>query len=147
VSDLKRTVDTAKEIIKYHPNTEVIYTQALREQSFGMHEGKPYGTVSKEASKADTTRMEFKPEGGESALEMKKRVAEFIHDLIKTDHDKTILLISHGGPIRYYLIHLLEVPDEKIDEYKHGNCAVTILETDGKQHEIHALKCEKHLAE
>ena len=147
VSDLKRAVDTAKEIIKDHPNAEVIYTQALREQSFGVHEGKPYGTVSEEASKADKTRMEFKPEGGESLLEMKKRVTDFMHDIIKTNHDKTILIISHGGPIRHYLIHLLEVPDERINEYKHGNCAVTILETDGKQHEIHVLKCERHLAE
>jgi broad specificity phosphatase PhoE len=146
VSDLKRAVDTAAEVIKYHPNAEVIYTEELREQDLGIHEGKPYGTIGAAAEDAGIERQEFKPEGGESLLELRKRASDFIHKLIKENHDKTVLLITHGGPIRQYLIHLQKDPEEKTD-YKHGNCAVTILETDGHKHEIHALKCEKHLTE
>jgi len=33
-SDLARTVDTVKEIIKYHPNAQIQFTKELREMHF-----------------------------------------------------------------------------------------------------------------
>ncbi len=145
VSDLKRCVDTAAEIIKFHPKAEVIYEPAVREQNFGIFEGKPYGSMTKAAEAAGINPYELKPEGGESFSEFRKRVVTFIEQLIKKEHDKTILIVSHGGPIRHFLLHYLKVPKEKWPEYVHENCAVTILEIDEKGHKIISFKCTKHI--
>lgn len=147
VSDLKRAVDTAAEIIRYHPNAEVTYAPELREQAFGIYEGKPWGTVAEEAKKAGIRKYDFKIQGGESWPEMTKRITDFVHALIHKEKDKTILIVSHGGPIRFFLISFLKVPEEKWDDYKHENCAVTILDIDEKGHRINSFKCVKHLTE
>jgi broad specificity phosphatase PhoE len=146
VSDLKRCVDTAAEIIKFHPKAEVIYEPAVREQNLGIYEGKPHGSMRKAAEAAGVHPYEFKPEGGESFPELRKRIRTFIDALIKKEHNKTVLIVSHGGPIRQFLIDYLKAPHDKWDDYSHANCAVTILEIDEKGHEIHALRCVKHLA-
>ncbi len=145
VSDLKRCVDTAAAIIKFHPKAEVTYEPAIREQSFGIFEGKPYGTMGENANKIGAKKYQYKPEGGESMEELTKRVTTFLHKLIHQEKDKTILIVSHGGPIRFFLIDFLKVPEEQWDEYKHDNCAVTELEIDEKGHRILSLKCIKHL--
>lgn len=145
VSDLKRCIDTAAEIIKFHPKAEVTYEPAVREQHLGIFEGKPYGTMGKAAAAAGVDPYELKPEGGESFQELRKRISTFMEKLIKTEHDKTVLIVSHGGPISQFLIHYFKAPHEKWDEYTHLNCAVTILEIDEKGHKIHALRCVKHL--
>ena len=146
VSDLKRCVDTAAEIIKFHPNAEVAYEPAVREQNLGIFEGKPWGSMRKAAEAAGINPYELKPEGGESFQELRKRIATFLEKVIKTEHNKTVLIVSHGGPIRQFLIHYFKAPHEKWDEYTHDNCAVTIIEIDEKGHKIHALRCVKHLA-
>jgi len=146
VSDLKRAVDTAAEIIKYHPKTEVIYEPALREQSLGIFEGKPYERIVEAAKKAGLPRYKYKPEGGESWPEMTKRITTFLHQLVHQEKNKTILIVGHGGPIRFFLIDFLKAPEEQWEDYKHENCAVTILDIDEKGHKIHTFKCVKHLA-
>lgn len=145
VSDLKRCVDTAAEIIKFHPKAEVIYEPAVREQNLGIFEGMTHGSMRKAAEAAGIDPYELKPEGGESFQELRNRISTFMEQLIKKEHDKTVLIVSHGGPIRQFLLHYLKVPKEKWLEYIHENCAVTILEIDEKGHKIHALMCVKHL--
>lgn len=147
VSDLKRAVDTAAEIIKHHPKTEVIYEPALREQCHGVYEGSPYGTIGKAAQTAGVHKFHFKPDGGESVLEMQERITNFLHKLIHKHKSETILIVSHGGTIRFFLIGFLKAPEEKWDDYKHENCAVTELDIDEKGHKIVHFKCIKHLKE
>lgn len=143
-SDLQRCVDTTKEIIKYHPETKIEYTPELREQKKGIYEGKTVSEMDEDARKAGIHPYEFKPEGGESWPEMTQRMTKFIHKI--THEHKTALIISHGGAIRSFLIKLLNVPEEKWNEYKHGNTAVTILEINKNNQKIHTLNCQKHLS-
>jgi len=146
VSDLKRCVDTAAAIIKFHPKAEVIYEPALREQNLGTFEGKPYGSMGEAAKAAGIDKYHFKPEGGESTAEVRKRITAYMHHLIHQEKNKTVLVISHGYPIRYFLIDFLKAPEEQWEQYKHENCAVTILDIDEKGHKLHTFKCVKHLA-
>lgn len=44
-SDLKRTKDTLKKIIKFHPDTPVILTDKLRERAQGIFEGMLHSKV------------------------------------------------------------------------------------------------------
>ncbi len=141
VSDLQRTKDTAQEIIKHHPKIEVIHTPALRERNWGIFEGK----TRKEMIEADFNDENYRPEKGETRKEATQRVKEFIEKLIKTEHNKTILLVTHGGPIFYLLLHLFQKKWEEHEQYHHHNCALTILEINGKEKKIATLNCCKHL--
>ena len=143
-SDLKRAKDTAKEIIKYHPKTEVEYTPALRERNWGIYECKKGEEITKAIGRK-TDESNFTPEKGESYAEMRKRISKFINNLIKKEHNKTILLVTHGGPIMHLLLHLFQQNYEKHKKYMHHNCALTILEINRKQRKILTLNCCKHL--
>jgi len=146
VSDLKRAVDTAAEIIKHHPNVEVIYEPSLREQSHGIYEGSPYGTISKVAKEAGLAKMEFRPEGGESINDAKKRVKKFLDRIFNEDKDKTVLVVTHGGVIVNILIQLFNYPDEDYKTILPSNTAVSIIELDFKdRHKLITLNCIKHL--
>ncbi len=146
VSDLKRAVDTAKEIIKYHPNAGVIYEPRLRERNLGVLEGKPAEYFSEALENSGRDVFTFVPEGGESIPELKERIIQFFYDLIKTEQNSTVLLISHGGPIGDFLLHIFNLPNEKFKEYHPKNTAVTFLEIDDKANPIiEVLNCTEHL--
>ncbi len=146
VSDLQRTIDTAKEIIKYHPDAEVVYDPRIREQSHGVFEGTPWGTIKAEGDKAGKSRFEFKPDGGESSLEMYERVKGFIHSVAEKDKGKNVMMVSHGGPIVCLLIYLFNRPQEDFMMLQPHNTGVSILEIDFKnKHKILTLNCIKHL--
>ena len=53
----------------------------LREKGAGILEGKPLGTPSTLAKKAGVSAREFKPEGGESWLDVHMRVKDFIKEI------------------------------------------------------------------
>lgn len=149
VSDLKRTIDTASEIIKHHPKVEVVYEPLLRERNQGVLEKTPYGTFSKVAKEKGASVLEFKPEGGESINEVKQRVERFLERVMMLDKDKTILLVTHGGVIVNMLMRLLRIPDEE-DNYKvllPQNTAVTIMSIDCKSNKnnLETFNCVKHL--
>ncbi|HDN81252.1 MAG TPA: histidine phosphatase family protein [Methanomicrobia archaeon] len=145
VSDLKRAVDTAKEIIKYHPNAEVIYEPRLREQWYGTLEGKPSSHFWKALEKSGSDILTFKPGGGESIPELKERVIQFFSDLIKTEKDNTVLLVTHGGPIGNLLLYILNLPNERFKEYHPKNTAVSILKLNDGEIKIETLNCTEHL--
>jgi len=146
VSDLKRAVDTAKEIIKYHPNAEVIHDPRIREQKEGVLEGTPYGTLTREAEKRGLPRQEFRPEGGESINDMQLRVENFLKDVIRKETRENLLLVTHGGVIVGVLLYLLNIPREEYKKLMHDNTAVSIIELDFKdRHKLITLNCIKHL--
>jgi broad specificity phosphatase PhoE len=150
VSDLKRTIDTAREIIRHHPEAEVVHEPLLRERNQGVLEKSPYGTFSRVAKERGENILDFKPEGGESINEVKQRVERFLERIMRLDKDRTILLVTHGGVIVNMLIKLLKIPDRD-DNYKTllpPNTAVTIIAIDfqGNESNLVTLNCVKHLA-
>ena len=146
VSDLKRTMDTAKEVIAYHPNAELIYEPLLREVQGGEFEGMPYGSVSRAAEKAGIPREDFKPKGGESLKDFKARVQKFLDIIAKKDMGKTVLVVTHGGIISNIILSLFKQPDENYRSFLPPNTGITIIELDFKaQHRILTLNCVKHL--
>jgi broad specificity phosphatase PhoE len=97
-SDLQRCVDTAKPIIALHTKTPVIYTKELRERKGGSYEGKYLDLDFWETLPG--TELTRKYPGGESWQEVKLRLKPFLNDLYAKNPDQSILMISHGGPIR-----------------------------------------------
>lgn len=146
VSDLKRAMDTAKEVIAYHPDVEVVYEPLLRETHGGEFEGTPYGSIARAAEKAGIPREEFKPKGGETIKEFKARVLKFIDLITAKEKGKTILVVTHGGVIGNIITHLFKAEQENFKNFLPPNTGITIIELDfTTKHRILTLNCVKHL--
>lgn len=74
-SDLRRTKDTLKEVLKYHKKTPVVYSPDIRERNLGVFQGKKRNEVN--WNKLSGSFMNQKPKGGESLMELKKKSPEF----------------------------------------------------------------------
>ena len=148
VSDLARTTETAAEILKYHPHCKIIFTSKLRERNHGIFEGKTAEEMTGAREKLQIEFEHFKPEGGESHVEVQERIQKLYHQLISKHVHETVLLVSHGGTIRALLL-LIFKESFSIDNYPKyhlGNCALTILEiSETKKPTIEVLNCIKHL--
>ena len=147
-SDLDRAKQTAKEILKFHPETKLILKKELREQNKGIYEGKQSINLHKDIMKSKRPFNQFKPKEGESMIELGKRSIKFYNKLVENHLRKTVLIISHGGTIRSLLMALNKETESNYKKYIHGNTAITILEvSDDKKHKIKLLSCIKHLEE
>lgn len=92
-SDLKRTIETAAEIAKFHPEKQIIPEPLLRERYLAAWQGKPFPKNWKE--------MDL-PEGAETSEDLIARAEAFIQ-LLKEKHEgQKVLAMSHGGLIRAF---------------------------------------------
>jgi broad specificity phosphatase PhoE len=145
-SDLKRALDTAKAIRKFHPKTQFIIDKRLREMHQGIYEGKPKGRIHAKAKEMGIPFIKFKPRGGESVIEMKKRVLDFLHEVQKKEKGKRVLFVAHGGTICNLLLHVAKKDDSFFKKYHPGNTGVSIVEFSPKGKEkIALINCTKHL--
>src|SRR5208283_1131644 len=134
-SDLKRAQDTCREVAKYHA-VPIRYTKQLRKSDTGIYSGKPKIELSKayEAAFASegTDKLAFKPEGGESILEVKERVQTFFENLYSEYPDKTIVVITHGELVRI-LMHIYKgMPLKEAMDMKPEHAGITIIEVNKK---------------
>ncbi|MBL7050970.1 histidine phosphatase family protein [Candidatus Woesearchaeota archaeon] len=145
-SDLRRAKHTAEAILKFHPETQLILTEELREQKKGIYEGKHGNILHENIMKTRKPYDQFKPQNGESMLEVKKRTIKLYNELIDKHLGKTILIVTHGGPVRCLLMTLHKEPEENYKKYIHGNTSMTILEiSDDRKHNVRVFNCNKHL--
>ncbi len=95
-SDLRRAVQTAEHCARA---TGLPYTTsaALREQAYGVLEGRP----SRELwDIVDWTDPRWSAEGGESLAQLHDRVAAFLKQLCADPPAEVIALVTHGDTIR-----------------------------------------------
>ncbi len=137
-SDLKRAIDTAEEIMRYHPHLKLKIDKRITERSFGDLEGKsvPEGW--------DWKKM---PAQVETNIELCKRAKEFLDNIYPRYKDKTVLLICHAGTKMAFLtvIHNQEVSEfESWGYLKNTSLSIFDIKED-KKHIIHVINCTKHL--
>lgn len=96
-SDLKRTVDTARIVLVPHPNLKLQLSPKLREYNFGTQQGK---LVSSWDWPRIGNPLEAKAEGGEDTTQVTRRLLDFINTLLVKSPTDSILIVTHGGPIR-----------------------------------------------
>lgn len=131
VSDLGRVIETANIINKYHKK-EIKFTPILRERSFGKFEGQSVEILEKAVEESGEDYHIFRPEGGESCLDIRDKMLNFLNELIIKYAHKTVLLVTSGGNILELLLYLLKIPREDYQKYNPQNCGVSILECDEK---------------
>jgi broad specificity phosphatase PhoE len=145
VSDLPRARQTAEPLLTAHQQTPVQYESRLREWSLGCFENTPYGAIQQAAADAGIPFERYKPEGGESIEDFRRRASSFYEELHERHPEETVLLITHGGFIKTLLVHLLGVPAEEHHRYVISNTGVTVLEC--SEPKIVLLNCTEHLGE
>ncbi len=149
VSDFHRAVKTAEEILKFHPSVPVVYSSQLRERDMGKLIGASYESVISIRDRSGVPYAHFKPEGGESFLEVMSRARKFLEKLVKLHPKETVLVVGHGTWISSFLLHLLKRPFERVEVKKihPPNTAVSVFEVDEKNgFRLKLLNCTKHLS-
>lgn len=95
-SDLTRAVQTAEHCARA-TGLEVTTTAALREQGYGVLEGRP----SRELwDVVDWTDPQWAAEGGESLAQLHGRVADYLGALRRRPPAEVVALVTHGDTIR-----------------------------------------------
>lgn len=141
-----------REITKYHP--DIIFSSGLDrvkesaqilceplnkrpkidrrldEIGFGIWEGK---TANELVEENDPVYMKWlrgkvvTPKGGEAFNVFEKRVIEFIEDCRKKHDNKKIVIVTHGGVIRLFLIYILMLSREYMFRFRVDPGTMTIL--------------------
>ena len=142
-SDLKRTKDTAKEIIKYHLKTPVRYVKELRERNCGCFEGKNRS----EWDKVKHNDEFLKSKGVETKRQVYDRTKKFLESILHEHKNDTVIFVSHGVFNRTIFCVILGKRIEDIDNVeRYHNASMSIFEiTENGNHKIHLLNCTKHL--
>lgn len=106
-SDLSRAMETAQ-IIGNELQLIPVPIFSLRELHFGDWECMTYDAIlEKEKEKLDKWIQNpyvFAPPNGETLLELGNRFDEWFKQMItKVEPNNTVIIVSHGGPIRWFL--------------------------------------------
>lgn len=116
VSDLGRALQTAR-IINKNIQSSLETTPEFRETNYGIYNGKLRSWVESVCLEYKTDTNYRFPDG-ESKEEMKKRVIKALSRIEKENRNATILIITHGGPIRAVLSHYKNIDLTSMKEVK-----------------------------
>lgn len=145
-SDKKRSIQTAKIIFK---KMQITIMPDLKEINFGSFEGLTHNQVLKRypniyrkwlCSPFKTTIPK-----GESLICFRKRVLNVFGKIISNNRNKTICIISHGGPISIFITNILKSRDfwNKIPKL----ASISIVEYKNNKAKIELLNNTSHLNE
>jgi valyl-tRNA synthetase len=109
-SDLGRAKETS-EILAQETGAEIIYDAALRERSYGPHEGKTYEEVDHIHHTAQGYNESL--EGIEAYVTVEERAWSAFSEYRKTHRAKNVVIVSHGGVIRALKKRLYDLTTEE----------------------------------
>ncbi len=113
---------------------QINYTDLIREQNTGVFTDRPqkdysYHLIDLKDRGVDLSR--YRPEGGETLLEVSQRAEKFIKDIKKNHKTKDhILIVSHAGYLRFFILGLLKLPLEEAKYFNIHNASLSIFELD-----------------
>ncbi len=110
----------------------ISFDDRLKELDFGAWEGKVWDQFhqSFDAKKWFDNYMETPCPGGESFFQLIDRVRSFLNDLAKLPNNATVLIVSHGGPIRAFLTLINKIDPLTVFNSNIENGEVIILKMD-----------------
>jgi len=143
-SDLKRAIDTANTVVAGR-SIPVVHIPELREMSWGKWEGKTVAEIEAEdpalwaryiARGAENPSDEESPDwenhtevpSGETVAQASARVVRAL-DQIRRDHpgDETVLVVGHGGSLRFFFTHALGLKPRKIRRFLLSNASLSSI--------------------
>ena len=145
VSSMMRAKSTANEILKFHPEAKIIYTDALVDVDHGNLTGLKYNDFHNSVKISGKPYVNFRPSGGESTEDLKKRTGKFYDNVIVKNIGKTVLVVCHNDPIAVLVSHIFGEDLGGFEKYRSDNAGITILEINENTHKIHVLNFTEHL--
>ena len=131
-SDLSRTVETAHILVNCS-GASIQSEPDLREFSYGEWEGLTLEEVQAQDSSGFAQRfnqadVDFAAPGGESAIQLLRRVRRF-YERASAKHgpDDNVLVTAHGGPIRALALCLLELPEEHFWRFRVDCASLSVI--------------------
>lgn len=147
-SQLKRSIQSVQSFIDLEIPHEAY--EGLNEINWGNKDGK-------EVSFSDNTfywgmvkkwkegELDFKPEGGESPLDLQIKQKEVIDIMMSREEEDTILVCMHGRAIRILLSTILGQDLRYMDTFQHENLCLYIVEYDGSNFMVKKANDKQHL--
>ena len=99
-SDLQRARETLEAFALKLPT---IYSQELREKSWGIHEGKSFEEIQAMGIKYKNFEQWVNDLDGEDAELYKERIKNYFYEVIAKDKADNILVVTHAGVIKTFL--------------------------------------------
>ena len=144
-SDLGRVVETARYIMAHQPGAP-IYDVRLRERGAGVYEGLPRQHLWDAEAGSGVPQVEFRPEGGESFLDLQARIESFVESSRTRHAGQTVLALSHGGWNRQLLGLAMGLPVVESLDLPQINTCVNLVEIDETgRFNIHLSNSTSHL--
>jgi len=137
-SDLLRAKKTA-EVIALEQKIAIKTTEAIRERNYGQFEGKTFDEynralqrlVKQYAEKSERELEMHRLHGVEPTEMTVTRFITFLRETAVAYAGKTVLVVSHGGVMRYLLIHLGMGSHKTLPPGSIANTAFVKLDSDG----------------
>jgi len=130
-SDLRRAVETA-EIILQGRAVSLTKTSDLREAHMGIWQGLTYSEIKEQYGELFQARRndpeDMAPPEGETFSQVATRVCAALVRIAKEHEDRTVLVVTHGGPIRVFLCSILGLPLSAGWNFRIDNCGITVVE-------------------
>ena len=119
VSPSMRTIETATPIVKTL-KLEYKILDKLKERGFGIWEGLSFKEIEEQypvgLEKWKKDPINYTPEGGESIIDLQKRVSDVVQHAIQEHRGKKVVMVTHMGPIRVAIAMALQIP---LTNYRH----------------------------
>ena len=107
-SDLLRSKQTLKEVLKFHKHVKVITDKRIKERGYGKLQGKTHLEIVQRYGykKYDSWHRSYetRPLSGESLKDVEIRVLKFIKDLLEIMRDEkiSVAISAHGNSMRAF---------------------------------------------
>ncbi len=111
-SDSSRALETANLIAAPH-RLKVMASEELRERHYGVLEGKTLAEAARTQGTWFLTWQENRqnaPPAGESQQQMCERIMDAIHAIARTHPGQTVVVSTHGGPVKSAVYDILRIP-------------------------------------
>ena len=90
-------------------------------------------------------KTDLRIEGGESPEDVAARKRPFLHKILESKEEQTILICMHGRAIRVLLCQLLNYPLSAMDMFEHKNLGLYLLQYSGSMCKVDQYNNVDHL--
>jgi probable phosphoglycerate mutase len=123
-SPFLRARETARVIAEYlHLPLQI--EPNLYERDVGVYQGQPYDSIRTASDYEPRSFWAWKPEGGESYLDVLARVGPVLDRLAKTHMSQDIVIVSHGGVMQTLWAH---VAGDWTGAHAPPNCGIIVVQ-------------------
>ena len=113
VSPLKRAIQTIRPFLDTLKNPRVVTEPLIIERDLGEFAGTPRGTFTRYCEENNLDKVSFRPENGESVIDVYERAKKFFNLVVEQYKEKTILICGHQIFLRCLELVLSGEPVEK----------------------------------